>query len=185
MKDQILSDARKKMEKAHEALSHALGGLRTGRASTAMLDGIRVDYYGNMSPISQLATLSVPESRTITIQPWDISQIGLIEKAIMSSELGLNPSNDGKVIRINIPQLTEEPRKDLVKFARKYGEECKVAVRNIRRDANEEFKKLEKEKLMSQDELKKHQHDVQELTDKQTARVEEILARKEADIMEV
>jgi len=185
MNDQILSDARKKMEKAHESLSHALGGLRTGRASTAMLDGIRVDYYGNISPISQLATLSVPEPRTITIQPWDMSQIPVIEKAIMSSELGLNPSNDGKVIRINIPQLTEETRKDLVKLARKYGEECKVAIRNIRRDANEEYKKLEKEKEISQDELKKHQHDVQDLTDRQTARVDEILARKEAEIMEV
>jgi len=185
MKDRILSEARGKMEKAHEALSHALGGLRTGRASTSLLDGIRVDYYGNKSPISQMATLSVPEPRTITIQPWDISQIAAIEKAIMTSELGLNPSNDGKVIRLNVPQLTEETRKELVKLARKYGEECKVAIRNIRRDANEDYKKLEKDKEISQDDLKKHQHEVQELTDKQTARVDDALARKEAEIMEV
>ncbi|MFQ5736729.1 MAG: ribosome recycling factor [Thermodesulfobacteriota bacterium] len=185
MKDEILSDARKRMEKAIEALNHELGGLRTGRASIAILDGVKVDYYGTVTPINQLATLSVPESRTITIQPWDISQVNAIEKAIMSSDLGLNPSNDGKVIRINIPQLTEERRKELVKLARKYGEECKVAIRNVRRDANEAYKKLEKEKQISQDELKKHQQDVQDLTDAQTARVDEILPRKEAEIMEV
>ncbi len=186
MKDQILNDAKKRMEKAIDALAHELGGLRTGRASIAILDGIRVDYYGTPTPLAQLATLSVPESRMITIQPWDISQINAIEKAIMSSDLGLNPSNDGKIIRISIPQLTEERRKELVKLARKYGEECKVAVRNIRRDANEAFKKLEKDKQISQDELKKHQHDVQELTDRETRRVDnEILPRKEAEIMEV
>ncbi|MDP2689543.1 MAG: ribosome recycling factor [Deltaproteobacteria bacterium] len=185
MKDEIISDAKKRMSKAHEALAHELGGLRTGRASITILDGVRVDYYGTLTPINQLATLSVPESRTITIQPWDLSQINAIEKAIMTSDLGLNPSNDGKVIRINIPQLTEERRKDLVKLARKYGEECKVSIRNVRRDANEGFKKLEKEKKISQDELKKHQQEVQELTDRQIALVDEVLNRKEAEILEV
>jgi ribosome recycling factor len=185
MNDTILNDAKSRMTKAIEALSHELGGLRTGRASISILDGIRVDYYGTPTPLSQVATLSAPEPRSITIQPWDVSQIHAIEKAIMSSDLGLNPSNDGKVIRISIPQLTEERRKELVKIARKYGEECKIAIRNIRRDANEDYKKLEKDKTISQDELKKHQQDVQDLTDKQTARVDEMLSRKEAEIMEV
>lgn len=185
MNDGILNDARSRMTKALETLSHELGGLRTGRASISILDGVKVEYYGTPTPLNQLATLSAPEPRTITIQPWDVSQINSIEKAIMASDLGLNPSNDGRVIRINIPQLTEERRKEIVRIARKYGEECKIAIRNIRRDANEDYKKLEKDKAMSQDELKKHQQEVQDLTDKQTARVDEMLSRKEAEIMEV
>ncbi|MBI1911625.1 MAG: ribosome recycling factor [Deltaproteobacteria bacterium] len=184
-KDTIFSDMKAGMAKAIDAFIHRLGGLRTGRASTTILDGIKVDYYGTITPLRQIATLNVPESRAITIQPWDISAIHAIEKAIMSSDLGLNPSNDGKVIRISIPQLTEERRKDLVKVARKEGEECKVAIRNIRREANEELKKLEKEKVMSEDEHKKAQHEVQDYTDKQIKRVDELLAKKEAEIMEV
>ncbi|MBI5643787.1 MAG: ribosome recycling factor [Deltaproteobacteria bacterium] len=185
MKEAIFSDLKKRMTKSLEGFNHELGGLRTGRASITILDGVKVDFYGTPSPIKQIATLSVPESRTITIQPWDISQIHAIEKAIQSSGLGLNPSNDGKVIRIIFPPLTEERRKDLVKIAKKHGEECKVSIRNIRRDANEELKKIEKDKKISQDDLKKFQHEVQDLTDKQIARVDELLAAKEAEIMEV
>lgn len=185
MKEEIFSDMKKKTGKALEALAHELSGLRTGRASTAILDGVKVDFYGTPTPIKQIATLAVPESRTITIQPWDTSQLHAIEKAILTSDLGLNPSNDGKIIRINLPQLTEERRKELVKLARKYGEESKVAIRNIRRDANESLKKTEKDKKISQDELKKFQQEVQDLTDRQIHRIDEILSQKEADIMEV
>ncbi len=184
-KDEVFADLKKKMAKSIESLSHSLAALRTGRASLAILDNIRVDFYGNVTPIKQVATLSIPESRTISIQPWDVSQIKAIEKAIMSSDLGLNPSNDGKMIRISLPQLTEQTRKDLVKVSKKEGEECKVSIRNIRRDANELLKKLEKDKLLSQDDLKKHQHEVQELTDKQIAKIDEMLAHKEAEILEV
>ncbi len=184
-KEDIFTDLKKRMAKSVEAFNHELSGLRTGRASLAILDNVRVDYFGNLTPIKGLATLSVPESRTISIQPWDVSQIHAIEKAIQASGLGLNPSNDGKVIRILFPPLTEERRKDLVKIAKKHGEECKVSIRNTRRDANEEFKKLEKDKKIAQDDLKKHQHEVQDLTDKQIAKIDEILSAKEAEIMEI
>lgn len=182
MKEAIFSEMKERTAKAIEALNHELGGLRTGRASLALLDNVKVDYYGNLTPLRAIATLSVPESRTITVQPWDASQMHAIEKAILTSDLGLNPSNDGKVIRINIPALTEERRKEYVKLAKKYGEECKVSIRNIRRDANEALKKLEK---MPEDELKKHQKEVQDLTDKQIHRVDEMIKQKEAEIMEV
>ena len=185
MKEEIFSDLKKRMTKSLDALGHELGGLRTGRAAISILDGVKVDYYGNPTTIKGIATLSVPESRTITIQPWDISQIHAIEKAIMASGLGLNPSKDGKIIRITFPPLTEERRKELVKIAKKHGEECKVSIRNTRRDANEELKKIEKDKKISQDDLKKFQHEVQELTDKQILRVDELLTAKEAEIMEV
>ena len=185
MKEEIFAEMKKKTGKAIEALAHELGALRTGRASIAILDNVKVDFYGNLTPIKGVATLSVPESRTITIQPWDVSQIHAIEKAIMASELGLNPSNDGKVIRLNFPPLTEERRKEFVKLSRKYGEECRVSVRNIRRDANEALKKLEKDKKISQDDLKKLQHEVQDATDKQISKIDEMLAQKEAEIMEV
>lgn len=182
MKEAIFSEMKERTARAIEALNHELGGLRTGRASLALLDNVKVDYYGNLTPIRAIATLSVPESRTITVQPWDASQMHAIEKAILTSDLGLNPSNDGKVIRINIPALTEERRKEYVKLAKKYGEECKVSIRNIRRDANEALKKLEK---MPEDELKKHQKEVQDMTDKQIHRVDEMIKQKEAEIMEV
>lgn len=185
MKEEILSELKKRMAKAIDALNHELSGLRTGRASIAILDGVKVDYYGNPTPLKQIASLSVPESRTITVQPWDTTQINAIEKAILTSDLGLTPSNDGKVIRINVPQLTEERRRELVRVGRRFAEECKVSVRNARRDANEAFKKLEKEKKVSQDELKKEQHVIQDLTDKQIAKVDEILSQKEAEIIEV
>lgn len=184
MREEIL-EMKKRSDKALEALSHELGAIRTGRASIAILDHVKVDYYGTMMPINQLATLAVPESRTITIQPWDISALHAIEKAIMTSDLGLMPSSDGKIIRINMPPLTEERRKEFVKLAKKYGEECKVGIRNIRRDANEALKKLEKDKKISEDEHKKLQKEVQDITDRQISRVDEMLAQKEADIMEV
>ncbi|HBG47886.1 MAG TPA: ribosome recycling factor [Deltaproteobacteria bacterium] len=185
MKEEIFSEMKKRTEKAIEALAHELGGLRTGRASLALLDHVKMDYYGTSTPIKQIATLSVPESRTITIQPWDVSQLHAIEKAIMTSDLGLNPSNDGKIIRISIPALTEERRKELVKLAKKYGEECKVSIRNVRRDANEGLKKLEKDKGISEDDHKKLQKEVQDIIDKQIHKVDEMVAQKETEIMEV
>lgn len=182
---EILSDANKKMDKAIEAFRSELGKLRTGRASVAMLDHVSVDYYGNQTPINQVANLSVPEPKCITVQPWDVSQIGDIERAIIASDLGLNPSNDGKVIRIQLPILTEERRKDLVKLSKKYGEECKVGIRNCRRDANDLLKKLEKDKEISQDDLKKAEKQVQDITDKETLSVDNILVQKEKEIMEI
>ena len=180
-----LDDIKKKMDKAIDAFGKELAKLRTGRASVTLIEGVMVDYYGTPTPITQVATLSVPESRLITVQPWDISQLGAIEKAVISSDLGLNPSNDGKIIRIQIPALTEERRREIVKHAKKYAEECKVSIRNSRRDANERLKKLEKDKEHSQDELKKAQARVQELTDKEAATVDEIVSAKEKDKMEV
>lgn len=184
MREEV-AEMKKRTDKALEALSHELGAIRTGRASIAILDHVKVDYYGTLTPVNQLATLAVPESRTITIQPWDSSATHAIEKAIMTSDLGLMPTNDGKIIRINMPPLTEERRKEFVKLAKKYGEECKVGIRNIRRDANESLKKLEKDKAISEDELKKLVKDVQDITDRQIGRVDEMIAQKEKDIMEV
>ncbi|OGQ37912.1 MAG: ribosome recycling factor, partial [Deltaproteobacteria bacterium RIFCSPLOWO2_01_FULL_42_9] len=164
MTDAILKEMKDKMEKAIDIFHRELAKLRTGRASLSMLDGIKVDYYGTPTLLNQLATMSVPESRLITIQPWDANILSDIEKAIMNSDLGLTPTNDGKLIRISIPQLTEERRKDIVKVAKKVAEECKIAIRNNRRDANEEVKKLEKDKTISQDDSKKKQAQIQEIT---------------------
>jgi len=173
------------MEGAIDALKKDFGSVRTGRASLSLLDGIMVDYYGTLTPLQQLASLSVPESRQIAIQPWEQRIIPEIEKAIMKSDLGLTPSNDGKFIRINIPPLTEERRKQLVKVVRKRAEEAKVAIRNIRRDTNEELKKLEKEKHLSEDDAKKSHDEIQKLTDSYITKVEEVLKHKENEIMEV
>lgn len=185
MKAETIAEMKKKMDKSLEAFTHELAGLRTGRASLTVFDNVKVDYYGTITPLKQLASFSVPESRQIVIQPWDLSQMGAIEKAILSSDLGLTPNNDGKVIRINIPPLTEQRRKEIVKVAKRYAEECKISMRNIRRDANEAVKKLEKDKKVSQDDLKKAQQEIQELTDKEIAKVDTALAQKEAEIMEV
>jgi len=174
-----------KMDKSIEALGKELGKLRTGRASISILDSVMVEAYGSKTPLNQVATLSAPEPRLITVQPWDMSQLGAVEKAITNSELGLNPSNDGKIIRIAIPPLNEERRKELVKVAKKNGEECKVSIRNARRDANEALKKLEKDKQLSEDECKGAQDKVQKETDAEIKRVDNILTRKEAEIMEV
>ncbi len=173
------------MKKAIGALERDLSKVRTGRASVALVDDIKVEYYGTPTPIKQLATISVPESRLIVIQPWDTSIIGEIEKAILKSELGMTPSNDGKVIRIPIPRLTEERRRELVKLVRKMGEGSRVAIRNIRRDAIEKLRRMEKDKEISQDELRHYQNEVQKLTDKYIEKVEELIEGKEKEIMEI
>ncbi len=185
MDQEIRKRTNEKMTGALDALKKEFASVRTGRASLGLLDGITVDYYGTPTPLQQLASLSVPESRQIAIQPWEQRIIPEIEKAIMKSDLGLTPMNDGKMIRINIPVLTEERRKQLVKVVRKRAEETKVAVRNIRRDANEELKKLEKEKHTSEDEVKKEQEEIQKVTDSFIKKVDEVLAHKEKEIMEV
>ena len=183
--DSILLDAEERMEKAVGAQERDFSKLRTGRASTALVDGIKADYYGTPTPIGQMASVTVPDSRTVSIQPWDKGGISIIEKAILKSDLGLTPVNDGKVIRIMIPPLTEDRRKDLVKVARKYTEEAKVAVRNVRRDANDSLKKLEKDKAISEDEQKKASEDVQKLTDKFVSEADKKCAAKEKEIMEI
>ncbi|MDO8746795.1 MAG: ribosome recycling factor [Thermodesulfovibrionales bacterium] len=185
MEKELKRKAVEKMDHSIEALKKEFASVRTGRASLALLDGIKVDYYGTPTPLQQLASLSVPESRQIAIQPWDQKIISDIEKAIMKSDLGLTPTNDGKVIRINIPSLTEERRKQLVKVVRKNSEDAKVAVRNIRRDVNDEIKKLEKEKHLSEDDTKKSLDEIQKSTDSYIKKIDEILMHKEKEIMEV
>jgi len=174
-----------RMQASIEALKKKFASVRTGRASLSLLDGLTVDYYGTPTPLQQLASLSIPDSRQIAIQPWEQKIIPEIEKAIMKSDLGLTPMNDGKLIRINIPALNEERRKQLVKVVKKEAEDAKVAVRNIRRDVNEELKKLEKEKHVSEDEIKKEHDEVQKITDSFVKKVEELLEHKEKEIMEV
>jgi ribosome recycling factor len=173
------------MQSSIEALKKKFGAVRTGRASLSLLDGLTVDYYGTPTPIQQVASLSIPESRQILIQPWEQKIIPEIEKAIMKSDLGLTPMNDGKLIRINIPALTEERRKQLVKVVRKEAEDAKVAVRNIRRDINEELKRLEKDEHISEDEVKKEHDEIQKITDSFIKKVDELLDHKEKEIMEV
>ena len=184
MKEEVLEEAREKMSKTLEALKREFKRIRTGRASTALLDGIKVEAYDSQMPLDQVASLSVPESRLITIKPWDQSIIGEIEKAILKSELGLNPMNDGKIIRISIPPLTEERRKELAKLARKMAEENKIAVRNHRRDANDMLKELKNEKEISEDEMYKAQEEVQKLTDEYIKLLDEETAEKEKEITE-
>ncbi len=184
MKDEILSELREQMTKTVEALKREFKRIRTGRASTALLDGIKVDCYDTQMPLEQTASISVPDSRLITIQPWDQSIIGDIEKSILRSELGLTPMNDGKIIRIPIPPLTEERRKELAKLAKKMGEEGKISVRNHRRETNEMFKDLKKEKEISEDEFHKAQEEVQKITDEFIEKIEEITAQKQQEIME-
>ena len=185
----MIQELRKKtnerMQASIEALKKKFASVRTGRASLSLLDGLTVDYYGTPTPLQQVASLSIPDSRQIAIQPWEQKIIPEIEKAIMKSDLGLTPMNDGKLIRINIPALNEERRKQLVKVVRKEAEDAKVAVRNIRRDVNEELKKLEKEKHVSEDEIKKEHDEVQKITDSFVKKVEELLEHKEKEIMEV
>lgn len=181
----VYNDTNRKMESSIAILQKELAGIRTGRASLALLDGIKVDYYGNPSPLTQVATLSVPDSRLISIQPWDTSILPAIEKAILSSNLGLTPTNDGKIIRISIPPLTEERRKELVKVVKKIAEDCKVAIRNVRRESMEHLKSLEKDKKISQDDHKKANDEVQKITDKFIKRVDDITAKKDKEILEV
>ena len=185
MDEKILKDIEAKMEKSLSSLKTDLNKVRTGRASLSLFDDIRVDYYGTPTPLSQVATLSVPEARLITIQPWDMSVTAEIEKAILRSELGLTPTSDGKIIRIPIPRLTEERRKELVKVVKKMTEAAKVALRNVRREANDQLKGLEKNKKIAQDELHQMMEKVQTSTDKYIERVDAALAAKEKEILEI
>ncbi len=182
---EIEANARSRMDKVIADLQHALATIRTGRASISLLDPIRVDYYGTPTPLNQVATLHVPEPSLITAQPWDVSQIGAIEKSIRASDLGLNPSNDGKIIRIPIPPLTEERRKELVKHLHNLTEEHRVGIRNIRRDANESLKKLLKDKTISEDEEKRALDDVQKLTDGTMQKADQVAKGKEKEVLEL
>jgi ribosome recycling factor len=181
---EIESQSKARMEKSITDFQHEVTTLRTGRASVNILDGIRVDYYGTPTPLNQLANLHVPEPGMITVQPWDVSQIGAIEKAIRTSDLGINPANDGKVIRLPIPPLTEERRKEIVKRLHHMAEDHRVAVRNIRRDANEAVKKLFKEKKLAEDEERRAVDEIQKLTDSQMAKIDAAAKAKEKELLE-
>lgn len=183
--DELVKDTSARMERSIEAFRKELGKVRTGRASFSLLDGVKVDYYGTPTPLQQVGTLSVPESRLITVTPWDTKMIGPIEKAIQGSGLGLNPASDGKVVRIPIPPLTEERRKELAKMVRKMAEDARVAVRNVRREAIEKLKDREKKKEISEDVVKRGQERIQKETDAHVKKVDEILKSKEQEILEV
>ncbi len=185
MTDLVFEELKEAMERDIQSLEKSFNKVRTGRASVTLLDGIKVDYYGVMTPLNQVATLSTPESQLILISPWDKGAIDAIGKAVQKSELGLVPNNDGKVIRINIPPLTEERRKELVKVVRKMAEENKVRLRNARREANNELKKLKNDGDISEDTMHDTQSEVQKVTDEYTGKVDGILAAKEAEIMEI
>jgi ribosome recycling factor len=185
MVNQVKNQAQEKMEKAIQILKKDLLSIRAGRANPALLDKVMVEYYGSEMPIRQLANISTPDPRTLVIQPWDKGAINEIERAIQKSELGLTPSNDGNVIRINIPPLTEERRNELVKVARKMGEEAKVAIRNVRRDANDELKKMEKNGEIPEDVSRRGQEEIQKLTDRFIKETDQIIAAKEKEIMEI
>jgi len=181
----LVKETSARMERSIEAFRKELGKVRTGRASFSLLDGVKVDYYGTPTPLQQVGTLSVPESRLITVTPWDTKMIGPIEKAIQGSGLGLNPSSDGKTVRIPIPPLTEERRKELAKVVRKMGEDARVAVRNVRREAIEKLKDREKKKEISEDVVKRGQERIQKETDAHVKKIDEILKSKEQEILEV
>jgi ribosome recycling factor len=182
---QVIDQGSTRMDQTLSNLQSQYAKLRTGRASTTLVEDIKVDYYGTPTPLNQIASISIPDSRSITIQPWDKNAFGDVERAIQKSDLGLNPINDGKLIRINIPPLTEERRKELVKLAKKYGEDAKVALRNIRRDLNDSLKKMQKDKDITEDDLHKGMDEVQELTDEYVKTVDETLAAKEKEILEI
>ncbi len=182
---EIYASHEDRMKKAIEIMRKEYASLRAGRATPALLDKITVDYYGTPTPINQVANIAVPEPRMLTIQPWEKSMLTTIEKAILKSDLGLTPNNDGSVIRLSIPQLTQQRRQELVKVVHKKAEECRVAVRNLRRDGNEAIKKLEKDRAISEDEAKKGMDDIQKLTDKYIKEIDQIMAAKEKEIMEV
>lgn len=181
----LVKDTSARMERSIEAFRKELGKVRTGRASFSLLDGVKVDYYGTPTPLQQVGTLSVPESRLITVTPWDTKMIGPIEKAIQGSGLGLNPSSDGKTVRIPIPPLTEERRRELAKMVRKMAEDARVAVRNVRREAIEKLKDREKKKEISEDVVKRGQERIQKETDAHVKKIDEILKTKEQEILEV
>jgi len=181
----VIAETNQRMQKAIENLKKDLLRIRTGRATPALLDGITADYYGSPVPINQIANISVPDARMIVVQPWEKNMLKEIEKAIQTSDLGLNPQNDGNIIRLPIPALSEERRKDLFKNCKKIGEESKVGIRNIRRDSNELLKKAEKDKDVTQDDAKKGQDDIQRITDKFIKTIDDLLVQKEKEIMEV
>jgi ribosome recycling factor len=181
----VEANAKTRMEKVLSDLQHALAVIRTGRASVSLLDPIKVDYYGTPTPLNQVATLHVPEPSLITLQPWDVSQIGAIEKAIRSSDLGLNPANDGKIIRVPIPALTAERRKELVKHLHGVAEEHRVGMRNIRRDANEATKKLLKDKLISEDDDRRALDEIQKMTDGYMQKIDQVAKAKEKEVLEL
>lgn len=183
--NKIYADTEERMGKALEAMRKEFASIRTGKATPSLLDGIKVDYYGTMTPLSQVANIGVPDARLLVIQPWEKKLIPEIVKAIQKSDLGLNPQSDPNVVRLPIPPLTEERRKDLVKVVKKVAEEGKVAIRNIRRDSNDAFKNAEKEKDISEDESRKGQERVQEITDDHIEKIEEMLEKKEQEIMEI
>ncbi|MFE5428075.1 ribosome recycling factor [Peribacillus simplex] len=185
MPKQVISNAKTKMEKAIGAYTRELASIRAGRANASLLDRISIDYYGSPTPVNQVAGISVPEARLLVIQPYDKTVLGEIEKAILKSDLGLNPSNDGSVIRIAIPALTEERRKELVKVVKKEAEEAKIAVRNVRRDANDDLKKLEKSGEITEDDLRGYVEDIQKMTDGNITKIDEITKDKEKEILEV
>ena len=182
---EVENHSKTRMEKALADLQHDMAGIRTGRASIGLLDPVKVDYYGTPTPLNQLATMHVPEPSLITVQPWDVSQIGPIEKAIRSADLGLNPNNDGKLIRVPIPPLTEERRKEIVKRLHVIAEDHKVAVRNVRRDANEHIKKLLKDKLISEDDERRALDEVQKQTDSYVTKLDQVAKGKEKEILEL
>jgi ribosome recycling factor len=185
MSQQIINDAKQRMGKTVDALRNDLMSIRAGRANPALFNRVQVEYYGALTPLNQLAGITTPEARLLIIQPYDKSIMGEIERAILKADLGLTPSNDGQVIRIAIPPLTEERRKELVKQVKKTAEEAKVAVRNIRRDANDSLKKVEKDGEITEDELKRLMDDVQKLTDQTVVKVDDVASNKEKEIMEV
>ena len=181
----IIKDARQRMDRTIEAFRIEITKIRTGKATTALLDGIRVDYYGTPSPLNQVGSVSVLDVHTISITPWDKTMVPVIDKAILSADLGLNPISDGTNIKVPIPPLTEERRKELVKLVKKFGEESKVALRNVRRDANDHLKKMEKEKKLTEDELKEAEKETQKLTDEHIGKIDDLIKHKEKEIMEV
>jgi len=185
MPKQAIANAKERMTKAIQAYTRELASIRAGRASASLLDRIQVDYYGAPTPVNQLAGISVPEARLLVIQPYDKSILGEIEKAILKSDLGLNPSNDGSIIRLAIPQLTEERRKELAKLVKKEAEDAKIAVRNIRRDGNEDLKKLEKNGEITEDDLRGYSDDIQKMTDEHIAKIDQITKEKEKELLEV
>lgn len=185
MSKKIINDAKKRMQEVVDNFKSDLASIRAGRASTALLENIYVEYYGTQTPINQVASLSVPEPKMILIQPWDANAVNAIEKAILKSDLNLAPSSDGKVIRLILPELTSERRQELVKLTKNKAEETRVSVRNIRRESNDSLKKMEKDGDISEDEHRRFESNVQELTDKYIEEIDDILAKKEKDIMEV
>lgn len=185
MIDEVMGEARAAMEKAVKALKKEMTKVRTGRASTSMLDDVRVDYYGVPTPLSQVATLSAPEPRLLTVQPWEKNLLPDIEKALFKADLGLTPSSDGQLIRLPVPALTEERRREMVKIIKRMAEDAKISVRNARRDANETLKLLEKEKEITEDDLKRSEKDVQQVTDDFVATIDAVVQNKEAEVMEI